>query len=152
MTKSLHHRKQYKGRDRILKRIEVDANGCWIWQGFIDYHGYGRLGAKTAYRTAYELFVGPVPAGHQLDHLCRVHACVNPEHLEPVTQRENLLRGDTHPAANAVKTHCAHDHPYDEENTYHYKGARQCKTCRRQRNREWSERVSNLVHEARAAA
>lgn len=75
-----------------------DENGCWVWQRVRDRHGYGRThreSGKTAlaHRVYYERLVGPIPDGLQLDHLCRNHACVNPEHLEPVTNRENVIRG-----------------------------------------------------------
>ena len=70
----------------------------------------------TVHRVAYEAAVGPIPEGLQLDHLCRNTLCTNPAHLEPVTCRENLLRGNTLQAANAAKTHCPYGHPYAGEN------------------------------------
>lgn len=123
--------------------------GCWEWSANCNDHGYGRFGVKgrmqAAHRVAYEIFVGPIPEGHQIDHTChnqdakcaggkacRHRRCVNPAHLEAVTKRENLMRGQTFVAANAAKTHCPQEHPYDEENTYITRsGSRICKTCQR---------------------
>lgn len=83
-----------------------------------------------AHRVAYEEIMGPVPEGLELDHLCRTRSCVNPSHLEPVTHRENMNRGDV---ATRRKTHCPKGHPYDEENTGIYNGYRNCRACARLR-------------------
>ena len=128
-------------RDRIEEKIERDGSGCWIWTGTLDLAGYGRIwtgsrvtGDRTAtlaHRAAWEVYVGPIPDGLVLDHLCRMPPCVNPAHLEPVTQRENVLRGDAPSAACAKRTHCPKGHPYDEENTLHYRNKRYCIACRK---------------------
>ncbi|MFI2348057.1 HNH endonuclease [Streptomyces sp. NPDC019443] len=77
-----------------------------------------------------------MPEGTELDHLCRVRACVRADHLEAVTHRENTLRGDTIPARRAIKTHCLRGHPYNTENTYRSpKNHRSCRSCRRERRR-----------------
>lgn len=112
---------------------KVDQTGdCWLWTGAKTTNGYGAFDKRVAHRWLYERVVGPVPEGLQLDHLCRVRHCVNPAHLEPVTQRENLYRGNTIPALNAAKTHCPTGHPYDEANTYRTPaGYRQCRACAR---------------------
>ena len=85
------------GRHWIAHREDLtsfeDVDGCWIWRGRIAPNGYGRLGSKYAHRVMYELHVGPIPTGLDVDHLCRVRHCVNPRHLEPVTRSENLRRG-----------------------------------------------------------
>lgn len=113
---------------------------CWIWAGRLDPQGYGRHSWDLAHRVAYERFMGPIPDGLTLDHLCRTPACVNPWHLEPVTLRENLLRGDTFQARNAAKTHCKRGHPFDEENTYITPaGWRSCRSCRREHHRRYRE-------------
>jgi hypothetical protein len=120
------------------------TDGCWLWQGSLR-SGYGRFrgGAGplvTAHRYAYRLLVGPIPEGLVLDHLCRNGACVNPAHLEPVTQRENLRRGTGFNATNAAKTHCPAGHPYSEANTYRWRDARICLACHaegRKRRRDY---------------
>lgn len=107
---------------------------CWVWTGAISSEGYGRCGSAYAHRWSYEVFVGPIPEGLQIDHLCRVRKCVNPAHLEPVTQRENLLRGDGAGARFARRTHCSRGHALTPENTYAEKaspGARMCLACKR---------------------
>lgn len=118
------------------KYLPLD-DGCWLWIGSTAGHGYGEFydGQRKvpAHRWAYEHFIGPIPDGLQLDHLCRVRPCVNPEHLEPVTQAENIRRGA------AVITHCPQGHPYDEANTCRPTrgngNERQCRTCARERMR-----------------
>jgi len=120
-------------RDRILSFVEI-VGECWMWQGSTKPGGYGTIdiAGKTsnAHRVAYEAFVGPIPAGLSIDHLCRTPACVNPEHLEPVSQRENVLRGVGPAAVNAAKTHCPQGHEYSPANTIIRPGrARRCKKC-----------------------
>lgn len=125
-----------------------ETDECWEWTGCAS-RGYGqfRVGARMqqAHRVAYELLVGPTPEGLEIDHLCRNRACVNPSHLEPVTHRVNLLRGETLPAANVVKTHCPLDHPYDEANTRLYRGKRVCRECHRREQREYRARKMALA-------
>ena len=129
------------GADRILSNDEarfwqkVDkTDTCWLWtaakaQGYGRFYCGGRLHA--AHRWSYELLIGPIPEGLHLDHLCRNPASVNPAHLEPVTQRENIIRGTAPAAEHAAATHCPQGHPYDEANTYLApNGWRQCRTCR----------------------
>lgn len=98
--------------ERFARKLSIDTHGCHLWTGGTDPTGYGRfyLDGRMAYahRVAVELHQGPIPAGMVVDHLCRVRNCVNPEHLEVVTQRENLLRGDTLTAAHVEGRDCGH--------------------------------------------
>jgi len=121
---------------RLQDRYYIDAaTDCWVWRGKPKDTGYGQINiggrVLNAHTMVYEMLVGPVPPGKELDHLCRVKLCVNPDHLEPVTHRENCLRG-VGPSAKAAKaTRCRKGHPYDEQNTYWRpdgKG-RGCRTC-----------------------
>ena len=138
--------------DRFMDKVDVQPGSCWLWRGRLDYKGYGSFDLNGrpygAHRVAYELLVGPIPADLQLDHLCRVHACVNPTHLEPVTLEENLRRGTPSPSAiNRAKIACARGHPFNAENTYVYpNGKRQCRSCARvhsERRRERLARANN---------
>lgn len=114
---------------------------CWEWTGAKTTGGYGQFWLKpkkvVSHRFAYEQLVGPIPEGLQLDHLCRNRACVNPQHLEPVTQQINIWRGFSIVTANRLKTHCPQGHPYTAENTYlHPKNnGRICRACARERSR-----------------
>lgn len=126
-----------------MSKFDVDeVSGCWVWNAGGTTDGYGKIrGAakyrfERAHRVAYELFVGPIPEGLTIDHLCRNRGCVNPEHLEPVTSRENILRGENHVARFAARTHCDHGHPFSEENTYfHPAQGRRCRACYREQRR-----------------
>ena len=114
---------------------------CWIWLGSTSA-GYGRVWTegKAVYapRWLYETLVGPIPDGLQPDHLCRVRLCVFSGHLEPVTNRENILRGSGWCAINARKTHCLYGHPLNGDNLYCApNGQRRCRECSRQKNRAW---------------
>lgn len=110
-----------------------DLGPCWYWTAGQNGKGYGRIRIRShdvlAHRFAYELLVGPIPAGLELDHLCRVRCCVNTDHLEPVTNQVNVLRGNGKTAANARKTHCPQGHAYDVGNTYWWRGRRYCQVC-----------------------
>lgn len=113
---------------------------CWVWTGAPDSTGYGRVKCNDkhdlVHRVAYMLEVGPIPPGRQLDHLCRNLLCVNPRHLEPVSSRENTLRGFGVTAANARKTHCKRGHEFTPENTIARPLGRNCRACRRIRAAE----------------
>ncbi len=124
--------------DRLMRRVRMDDGpaGCWIFLGADNGCGYGvmKVSGRTrgTHRLAFEATRGPVPAGLQLDHLCRNRKCCNPNHMEAVTSRENTLRGDSRMARYAERTHCVNGHPYSTENTYnHPSGGRRCRACRR---------------------
>ncbi len=136
-------RNGYRGpiptKDRFWSKVDR-TSGCWLWTATVNNQGYGMFGLAgsmvLAHRWAYEDMVGPIPEGLVIDHLCRVKPCVNPAHLETVTQRVNSQRGIVGGRsgpnnANRLKTHCPQDHPYDEANTYRDKNGRRCRTCAR---------------------
>lgn len=139
--------------DRFIDAIEVDDSGCILWTGGLNGAGYGQFyygkteanptGKGYAHRWSYETFVGPIPEGLHLDHLCRTPKCVNPDHLEPVTVRENLLRGVGPSAIHAKKTHCPRGHSYSGDNLYVHptKGIRYCRTCGRDNARRKAARL-----------
>jgi hypothetical protein len=116
-----------------------DGTGCWVWCGSTGEGGYGRasIGGKVAcvVRVLYERHRGPIPAGLVLDHLCRNPGCVNPWHVEPVTQRENVLRGVGVTAQNAKKDLCPNGHRYDVVTTQGYRSCRPCYIARKRRQR-----------------
>jgi HNH endonuclease len=134
---------------------KVDTRGpdeCWPWRPPVRPDGYGSFHRDgrgvPAHRVAYELEVGPVPDGLDVDHECHnrdescpggpcAHrACCNPAHLKPATRRANLLGGRTVVAAHARATHCPAGHPYDDANTYVApSGHRFCRACKHERRR-----------------
>lgn len=128
--------------DRFFALVQAVGSGCIEWTGRIDRYGYGQFlpaGGRSAtkvgaHRWSFEHFNGPIPEGYQIDHLCRNRRCVNPDHLEAVTPRENVLRSLNPPSLNAKKTHCIHGHEFSPENTEIRNGGRGCITCRRARD------------------
>jgi hypothetical protein len=147
-----HHEARIIGDDAARFWSKVDKNGplptlapdlgpCWLWTAHRDRHGYGRFDYEGrhgyAHRFSYRLSCGTLPTDHyreELDHLCRVPACVRPTHLQWVTRRANTMRGTSATAQHARKTHCPKGHPYDFTDTA---GRRRCRTCRREQARRW---------------
>jgi hypothetical protein len=142
--------------------IPIPFSGCWAWNGTVAYDGYGRLPSGRrgvtfpAHRVAYEYAKGPIPDGMQIDHLCRVKCCINPDHLEAVTPSINVLRGLVPTTASKhMKSlqdrlkaelrsdpapHCKRGHPFDDENTYVDKnGFWHCRECKRTAFRKWQQ-------------
>lgn len=132
--------------EKMAKRISISESGCWEWTAGLNGCGYGKVWWQSrhylTHRIAYELLVGTIPDGLQIDHLCRVRHCCNPEHLEPVTSGENqrrspfVLRITEYARRRSLATHCKHGHEFTPENTRHCRGARVCVTCKRRRDRE----------------
>lgn len=125
---------------RFWEKVER-TDSCWLWHGAYEEGRYGRFwdGARfaLAHRWAYEFLRGPIPAGYVIDHLCRVTRCVNPDHLEPVTPRENIMRSPTAPTAvRARQDRCIHGHPFNRV-VLRRDGIveRVCTECRRQRKK-----------------
>lgn len=125
---------------RFLGKTYIDEKGCWVWCGAKNTTGYGMFSHRgrryCAHVFAYLLYKGPIEQGLEPDHLCRNVACANPEHLEAVTHRENVLRGCSPSAINARKTHCPQGHVYDGENlqwVFRLTG-KVCRVCRACKN------------------
>jgi hypothetical protein len=116
--------------ERLLSYVNV-VDGCWLWIGAKQPNGYGSfyLDGRTlrAHRAAYEMFVGAIPGGLQIDHLCRRRDCVNPKHLEAVTHAENMRR--------IRRPECVSGHQLTDDNVYEHRGKRYCRSCRRDRVR-----------------
>lgn len=125
--------------DRFWSKVEK-TDGCWNWTAGKNHYGYGSYTIRRgdgwfraqAHRLAYEELVGPIPDGLTIDHLCRNRACVNPEHMEPVTRGENVLRGDGASAQHSRQTRCIRGHEF----TYFWRGRRYCRECQRIREKE----------------
>lgn len=125
--------------DRFWGKVEKTET-CWLWTGALNNRGYGQVRRRPhlflAHRLAYEERYGAIPDGLVLDHLCRVTNCVNPEHLEAVTQRENMRRSVRKP-----RSHCRHGHEMTTENTIITPRQRVCRTCKNKSSNRYYHRV-----------
>lgn len=126
--------------ERFWAKVSVSESGCWNWSPISRADGYGAYYTgnrrmSLAHRVAYAAIRGEIPAGLQIDHLCRNRSCVNPDHLEPVSHRENIIRGVSPSAVNGSKDHCKRGHALTPENVheYHRRGGvtRVCRACMR---------------------
>ena len=125
--------------ERFWDKLQPEPmSGCWLWTASLS-GGYGHYDHGRAHRIAYLALVGPTPM--QLDHKCRVRSCCNPEHLEPVTSRENTMRGSGLAAQEAARTHCPRGHALSGSNLVasclRRKGKRNCKQCARLHTQKW---------------
>ena len=129
----------YVNQDGPTPEHRPELGPCWVWTGYTSPDGYailavredGRKTTRYMARWSYEHHVAPIPEGHEPDHLCRNRPCVRPDHLEPVTHTENVLRGESPQALNARKTHCSRGHEFTPENTGQQATGRFCRACKR---------------------
>jgi hypothetical protein len=120
----------------LADHVALDAESdCWLWTGRLDKDGYGVVGHKgadrRAHRASYEALRGSIPPGLVIDHLCRVRNCINPDHMEPVTNAVNVLRGEGWAAKQARQTSCKRGHPFAGANLFYCRGSRRCRACHR---------------------
>lgn len=138
---------------RIWEKIYPEPNtGCWLWGASLAGGGYGQVHyqrrTRRAHQLVFEVLVNPVPVGFDLDHLCRVRWCVNPEHLEPVTRRVNLLRGvNLIWMTRANQTHCKNNHLLSANNVTYYKNARYCRACHLEASRRYKIKMKQKNNE-----
>lgn len=125
---------------------KVSTDDCWLFAGSLNTDGYGTIfgdgRSHRAHRVMYENHTGKSLDGFYSDHLCRVRSCINPDHIDPVDNVTNIMRGEAPSAQNARKTHCAKGHPLAPPNLYKSKnGWRICKACHTRFKREYRARL-----------
>ena len=159
MPSGVYERVTIPARERFDARWVPEPNtGCWLWTGAIIPNGYGVGpsvgGSHLAHRVGWTLYRGPIPEGMYIDHLCRVRSCVNPDHLRPVTPKQNSLENsESRPSKNARKAQCPKGHPYSGENLWiRYqagKPSRHCRACTRAQKRDrWRRHFAQrMLHE-----
>ncbi len=148
-----------KTQARFWAKVKKTTD-CWDWVAGKNSDGYGIFWfqgrpwqAAGAHRVAYELLRGEIPGGLTIDHLCRNHGCVNPDHMDSVTSGENVLRGQGPGALNAKKTCCLLGHPFNETNTIRRKsGKRECHACKIEAARKYRLRAGIAVRQRHGAA
>lgn len=149
--RSIRHLPVAERLEHMTARCTV--TGCWWWYGTVAPDGYGTIGVnyglRRAHRVWYELVRGPIPQGMVLDHLCRNRSCVNPDHLEPVTTRENIVRGTGPSAENAKRDKCIKGHNDWRIRT---NGSRACRECDRMRSRDFEKNRRKRPRKNYAAA
>jgi len=136
----------------LMAKVEINQETkCWIWRGYIEKNGYGKVTVDTrrdwAHRHMYRLIVGEIPVGLELDHTCRNTYCINPAHLEPVTHAENMRRAPYSACTiHGVKTHCPQGHPYSGDNLIVWGGFRYCRTCQNKYKKAYKAKIRNEKH------
>ena len=140
----------------ILGPERATLGRCWLWTGRLTSDGYSRFRNCRAmvyvHRWVYETTRGLIPEGMECDHLCRVRNCINPDHIEIVTKKTNILRGVGAPALNARRTHCLRGHALEGKNVYEQPsqpGTRRCLTCQRFSNWHYYRRDGTYAEWAR---
>jgi len=127
--------------DKFWSKVNKQQDGCWIWTGAKTYEDYGVVAVKTGYRKykivcvhrwTWEQLYGPIETGLHLDHLCKVRLCVNPDHLEPVTPKENVRRSNR---VSQRPGFCKHDHDLAREGYALKRGGVRCRACDRERGK-----------------
>lgn len=156
--------------ESLYKRLDCftrqdPLTGCLIWSGASDKLGYGRIHSRQTsflvHRVSYERHRGSIPAGLELDHLCRNPSCVNPDHLEAVTHRVNCQRGNAGlhmlEKPRPLQTHCKYGHPFSSENTIIVtvsgcKLKRRCRICINRREKKYRNKLRAQIEEVKARA
>ncbi len=132
---------------RLMEKVRIEDNGCWVWTGARDANGYGNISIDdkvcSTHRVAYELFVGPIPEGRHLHHKkkegCTSTSCLNPAHLEVLTPKDHMAE---HPREVVLKTHCINGHEFTPENTYQTKGQRHCRICTKEAKKRYHAKLT----------